>query len=453
MAKVVKLWQQERPIVDKAAAVVASATLNSTGVASGTALSYANLDFAVSRLMDRVDSKYGGLEQSRKYPVPWVLGLFQRQSERRSERQSERQSQGHSQGRSGPAVVARNFVATTLDAMAMRQICDQVGGGFFRYATNEQWRSPHFEKMLSDNALIAAIYMQVGTSQKNSFWLATGRKTVDFILAELCLADGTFAGSIDADTIEGEGMFYTYSTAEARAALPAQCVDRFISFSNFTDVDGLDALEKFRTSRTRPHRDDRVIAAWNGMAISALIEAHKAGLQSNQFDSERYLNKRYLPAAQKACHSLLRKLYAQDILHHAEGSGAVAYLDDYAFVEKALLDLYTVDHDLHWLKLAEQMNATVLSEYFHSATNSFSYTKLSQNNLLSATTDGTVPSGAAAAIENIIRLVRLKRDEGSKRQLLLARSVLQTCSGAMQAEPQRYASMLVALESLLQAER
>ncbi len=359
--------------------------------------------------------------------------------------------------------------------MALGQICDQVGGGFFRYATNAQWRRPHFEKMLSDNALIASIYLQVGAAQKNSFWLATGRNTVDFMLAELCLADGTFAGSIDADSTEGEGMFYIYSMAEACAALPVKWADQFLYFSNFTEsgncvngrnlpcfnaipsekiiVDGLSALKKFRTSRTRPKRNDRVIAAWNGMAISALIEAHKAGLQSKQFESERNLHKRYLPAAKKACHSLLRHLYVQHILHHADGSEDVAYLDDYAFVEKALLDLYTVDHDLYWLKQAEQMNVIVLSEYFDPATNSFSYTKLPHNKLLSATTDGTVPSGAATAIENIVRLLKLRPGKDSKRHLLLARSVLQSSSRAMQKEPQNHASMLTTLESLLQAER
>jgi len=305
------------------------------------------------------------------------------------------------------------------------------------------------------------------------------------MLAEFGRADGTFAGSIDADNKEGEGLYYTYSWNQARTALPGARGDEFLSLSNFsksgncsggrnlpyfTSVtaandkeivsQGLSRLRVLRALRPRPQRNERVIAAWNGMAISALVDAHSAAAVDS---GQKLAGRRYLAAAQKAGHSLLQKLFKQGKLAHAEGSNDAAFLDDYAFVEKALLDLYEADHDQSWLKLALQMNETVFREYVDNARDSFTYAKSNTINGIACgtasgtasgtndgATDGTVPSGAAAAVVNIVRLAKLRPSDDSTRQLAFAQRVLQSSAKAMQAVPQKYPSMLIALDLLLQ---
>lgn len=484
LTQVNDMWLSDHRAVDAACAKVA-ATLAARDKDAGRSqsLTYANLNFALGRLLQRCDLEYGGLKQSRKYPVAPVNALVMRLLASEQMHRSYSDLLPH----------CRAYIAATLDGMANGQINDQLGAGFFRYATNKQWLRPHFEKMLSDNALISQNYFEAYGLTKSNYWLTKGVQTIEFMLNELALPSGLFAGSLSADSVEagstgadkkeGEGAFYTFSAKDLEQALPADMraqvaagcnftaagncgagknLPYFSSSSNKTPVyEGLKKLEYWRLRRPKPLRNDTAVTAWNGMAISSLVSAYRATR-----------NPKYLEVAQEAANALLLKLSLPDKLLHSDISTQEGFLDDYAFAEKALLDLYEVDRNSLWLKKARDFNALVLERFLEKDSGKFLYaasgsTSGSASSSASgstpalastknyATTDGTWPGAAGVAIENLIRLDGLPKvasdASAGADYLAIARRSLTASGRAMQEDPVANASMLVALERLLRA--
>ncbi len=469
LTQVNDMWLSDHRAVDAACAKVAD-TLAARDKDAGRSqsLTYANLNFALGRLLQRCDLEYGGLKQSRKYPVSAVNTLIMRLAA------------AEEMHRSYPDLLphCRAYITTTLNSMANGQINDQVGAGFFRYATNKQWLRPHFEKMLSDNALISQNYFEAYGLAKSNYWLTKGVQTIEFILDELALPSGLFAGSLSADSIEaastgaekkeGEGAFYTFSAQDLEQALPAEIREKVSASCNFTAAgncgagknlpyfnsspnkatgyDGLKKLEYWRLRRPKPARNDTAVAAWNGMAISSLVSAYRATG-----------NPKYLEVAQKAANVLLLKLSLPDKLLHSDISTQEGFLDDYAYVEKALLDLYEVDRNSLWLKKTRELNSMVLERFLDQDSGKFLYApRAASAPVLSnvyATTDGTWPGAAGVAIENLIRLdafPKVASDAATGLDYLaIARRSLAASGRAMQEDPVGHASVLVALERLL----
>lgn len=488
------MWLSDRRAVDAACAKVDSIlAARDRSVELSQSLTYANLNFALGRLLQRCDLEYGGLKQSRKFPMAAINTLVMRLSV------------AEEMSRSYPTLLShsRAYVATTLEGMANGQINDQVGGGFFRYATNKQWLRPHFEKMLGDNALIAQNYFEAYSLTKNSYWIPRGVRTIEFMLDELALPSGMFAGSLSADSLdlsgvdvgktdarktdagktdagknETEGAFYTYTAQDLEQALPKTIRAQVEEGCNFTAAgncgagrnlpyfdtrvgttsvakaatsssssssskpaliyEGLKKLQYWRLKRTKPSRNNTVVAAWNGMAISSLVSAYRATR-----------NPKYLEVGKKAANALLLKLSLPDKLAHSDISTQQGFLDDYAYVEKAMLDLYDVDSDSRWLQKAQDLNAMVLARFLEKETGKFLYAPAN----VYATTDGTWPGSAGVAIENLIRLDSLPKVAGDATAeadyLAIAKRSLSASGRAMQEDPVAHASMLVALERLL----
>lgn len=471
LTQVNDMWLSDHRAVDAACAKVAD-TLAARDKDAGRSqsLTYANLNFALGRLLQRCDLEYGGLKQSRKYPAAVVNTLVMRLLASEEMHRSYADLLPH----------CRAYVAATLDGMANGQINDQVGAGFFRYATNKQWLRPHFEKMLSDNALISQNYFEAYGLTKSNYWLTKGVQTIEFMLDELALPSGLFAGSLSADSIEaggtgtekkeGEGAFYTFSAQDLEQALPAEMRARVAASCNFTAAgncgagknlpyfnsspnkatayDGLKKLEYWRLRRPKPVRNDTAVAAWNGMAISSLVSAYRATR-----------NPKYLEVAQKTANVLLLKLSLPDKLLHSDISTQQGFLDDYAYVEKALLDLYEVDRNSLWLQKARDLNALVLERFLEQDSGKFLYAPRAASaparSNVYATTDGTWPGAAGVAIENLIRLdafPKVASDGGTGADYLaIARRSLTASGRAMQEDPVAHASMLVALERFLRA--
>ncbi|CAN5497082.1 thioredoxin domain-containing protein [soil metagenome] len=489
------MWLSDQRAIDAACAKVSDSLSSPKNASLAQLLNYANLNFALGRLLQRCDQEFGGLKQSRKFPVAAVNTLIMRLTVNKEMNNSY----------SDLLPFCRRYLATTLNGMANGQINDQLSGGFFRYATNKEWLRPHFEKMLADNALIAQNFFEAYNITRNRFWLNKGVMTVEFILAELALPNGMFAGSLSADSLsqnsderlsqQAEGAYYTFSAQDLDKALPkairaaadqafnftaqGNCGDGknlpYFKSTNTTKPlaaakqpaisEGLRKLEDWRMKRPKPSRNDTAIASWNGMAISTLITA---------FQSTG--NPKYLEAAERAATAVLSKMFLAERLAHSDSSTQEGFLDDYAYLERALLDLSTVSKNSQWLRKAQELNDIVLERFLEKESGKFLYSPRGSDSELGvkvgskiyATTDSTWPGSAGVAIENLIRLAAVPNTSGPKSNvpnqvaskpspidssdvnyLDIARRSLSASGRAMQEDPVAHASMLVALERLL----
>lgn len=361
---------------------------------------------------------------------------------------------------------ALKLVAHTLRRMCEGGIHDHLGGGFHRYAVDEAWFVPHFEKMLYDQAQIARNLLDAAraTGDERLAWAARG--VFDYLLRDLAHPSGGFFSAEDADSDHApenggghaEGAFYVWTRAELDRVLPP--LDAALVRAHFgvedegnvppeqdphreftgrnilkqrrpfaetaaalglDDVpaaadrlsDALDRLRAVRAGRPRPHLDDKILAAWNGLALSALARAavHPA---------ECLADKRpfYLDAALRCARFIERELYdaATGRLRRTwrEGVASIdAFAEDYACVIAGLLDLHQATLDPHWLRLAETLQATMDDRFWDSAEggyfNSAAGTELVLR--LKDDYDGAEPAATSVAVANLVRLSVLAGEE------------------------------------------
>ncbi|MCH9051293.1 MAG: thioredoxin domain-containing protein [Proteobacteria bacterium] len=317
-------------------------------------------------------------------------------------------------------------VYRTLDHMAAGGVRDQLGGAFHRYAVDRFWQMPHFEIMLADNALLARLYLEAYQASGRPRYAAVARAILDDLLDRLWLPGGGFASALDAETEGKEGLFYTWTAAEVRSVLGARKAAPFIaayvdpshglvrgrSVLRLLDApqslleiqarlaDSRARLLKARAKRAAPLRDDKILASWNALAVSAFAKA------------ARVLNEtRYLDIAQAGMRALLGAFAAGHGLSHSRRGGKAAgavFLDDYAFLVQALLDLYETDFKPSRLDDARAFMKTVIERFREKPGMAFRFTPLDQPSDIPARTileeDG-MPSGNAAALISLHRLV------------------------------------------------
>ncbi len=442
---------------------------------SASSLSISTIDAAIDNLLKGFDTEFGGIGDAPKFPMSGLLSLCLRMT-------------------TAPAVAngpdRRQLyfpvIATTLDRMAMGGIHDHVGGGFCRYSTDRQWHVPHFEKMLYDNALIAQNYLDAYqvSGKTNLYWARTARDTLDFAIRELRTPQGGYFSSLDADSVGGEGAYYTFSKHDVDAALGTkdsnwfcqqfgitkegnyQAKQNILYLSNTPQVlakkQGLSLsqfwakgspLEQkllgFRSQRRPPRRDEKVIASWNGLMISSLVRGYQV------LGEEKYLD-----AARRDAHFLLSNLYSNKRLQRSWTVSKIdfespkeqdAFIEDYAFVVQAFLDLASVDSDPVWLQSAQKLNQTILDHFSDSADGSFYFTADYQEQpiaRLRADRDSAIPSGAAVEIQNLTRLAQITGNDAFRAR---AERVLKLYSAAMRSDPISYASMLKSLDYFLRS--
>ena len=381
-------------------------------------------DEAVVTLSQDYDRAEGGFGGAPKFPPSMLLEFLLRYHERT----------GH------PVSLA--MAAGTLDAMARGGIYDQLGGGFARYSTDASWTVPHFEKMLYDNALLARVYAHQ--------WRLTGAKlarrvaeqTCDWMLRELRTEQGGFAASLDADSEGVEGKFYAWTPAELESVLgpddAAYAADVFGVTETGTFEHGAsvlrlrkdpadaarfdrvrDALLAARATRVRPGRDDKVVAAWNGLAISALAET---GLLLDRPD---------LVAAATAAAELLASLHLTDgLLVRTSRDGAAGdsagVLEDYACVAEGFLTLSGVTGEGRWVTLADTLLDVALAE-FPDGAGGFYDTPSDGEPLIfrpADTADNATPSGAFAAAAALLSYSALTGSESRREAAVAALGVL-----------------------------
>jgi uncharacterized protein YyaL (SSP411 family) len=374
---VAKAWREDRGSVTGQAKQIAAALFEQMGVGRagqeaasvrGTGPDAALLsracDEAVGGLKSIYDGRHGGFGGAPKFPPSMVLEFLLRHRER-------------DPGDSG--ALALRMAADTLEAMARGGMYDQLGGGFARYSVDGAWVVPHFEKMLYDNALLARVYAHWWRRTGSELARRVAAETCAWMIAELRTAEGGFSSALDADSEGEEGKFYAWTPAQLREALGTSDaefaaevfgVTRDGTFEHGKSVlqlraDPADAgrlagvraaLLAARGQRVRPGRDDKVVAAWNGLAIAALAEV---GLLLERPE--------FIFAARGAAELVTETHLAHDRLARTSRDGvrgaSAGVLDDYACMAEGYLALSGVTGEARWVTLAGQLLETALDRF------------------------------------------------------------------------------------------
>jgi len=409
------------------------------------------LDAAVRRLAATFDGRRGGFGGAPKFPAPMTLEFLLRSWRRSQDPETLR------------------MATVTLEAMANGGIRDQLGGGFARYSTDADWLVPHFEKMLYDNAQLAHAYLEAYRATGEERYRAVVESTLDFVQRELATPDGGFASALDADSEGEEGRFYVWTDGELRAvltdaALATSEVDVLAGYWGVTPrgnwegnsilhVAGpapqqtvLDrattALLAARELRIRPARDEKQLAAWNGLLLRALAEAGGA-LGRND----------YLAAADGIAGFVRRVLLRPDggVWRTArDGVGHTpAFLEDYACLADGLLALHAALGRAEDLLLARHLIDRAVADFWDDEAGAFWDTSDAHEAIVArprSLIDGATPAGNSVAADVLLRLALLTGDADYDRR---ARSILRIAGDALDRQPQLFGRMLGAVDRAL----
>ena len=403
------------------------------------------------------DSEHGGFGRAPKFPNAGVYELFLR---------AFHQSKN-------PRFL--DTIIYTLTKMAQGGIYDHLGGGFHRYSVDEKWLVPHFEKMLYDNAQLVRVYAQVYQITGELQFKRVVEETVDYLLREMLQPQGGFYSTQDADSEGEEGKFFVWTPQEVSRILGEEAAEIFCRIydvseqGNFEDKNilhpiltleqaskyfnrGVDEIAALlgeakaklfaeREKRIKPFRDEKVITAWNGLALSGLAEAIK--ISGNQ---------EYRRAATRTVEFIFSKLFRDGHLLHTYRDGVakiLGYLDDYAFLAVGLLDLFEATLDRSLLAKAIELTDILISEFWDDDDGAFFYTGKSHEQLISRAKpafDASIPSGNSMAAQLLLRLYHY-----TSREVFLkkAETILRSYHDAMAAQPFGLAHMLGALDFYL----
>jgi uncharacterized protein YyaL (SSP411 family) len=413
VAGVAKAWREDRGNVTSQARSVAAALAERAAPWRAAALppAIASLreacDQAVAGLAASYDAARGGFGGAPKFPPSMVLEFLLRYSER---------AEAGETGKAGEAgEAALRMAAGTAEAMARGGMYDQLGGGFARSSVDADWVVPHFEKMLYDNALLARVYAHLWRRTGSPLARRVARETCGAMIAGLGTPEGGFASALDADSDGEEGLFYTWTPAELADALgPADgqyAASVFGVTGHGTFEDGRSVLQLLaepedpgrlarvreilyakRNHRVAPGRDDKVVAAWNGMAIAALSEV---GLLLGE---PGFVNAAQDAAGLLAGVQLSRGRLARTSRDGVAGPSA-GVLDDYACVAEGFLALSGVTGEHRWVDLAGQLLDVVLERFADGAGGLYDTADDGEALVYRPAdpADGPTPSGAFAA--------------------------------------------------------
>jgi uncharacterized protein YyaL (SSP411 family) len=410
------------------------------------------LQLAFEYLRGSFDFEHGGFGSAPKFPNPADVDFLLRRAKAGNQE-------------------AEAMALQMLRSMAAGGIYDQIGGGFCRYSVDERWAIPHFEKMLYDNGQLLCLYADGWQISKDPRFATVMEETVTWLLREMHAPDGAFYSSLDADSANDqgeseEGKFYVWQPAEIKAlltpeefAVAATCFgfDRAPNFEGHAwhaylaasptqeDVALLASarskLFQAREQRIRPGRDDKILTSWNALAIKGLA---RAGRVLNRPD--------WIAAAQKAVDFIHGKLWVNDrLLATCKGETAHlnAYLDDYAFLLDALLELMQTEYRTQDMTFAEDL-AEALLEEFEAESGGFYFTGHHHEVLIHRPKQGydnATPSGNGIAA---IALQRLGHMLGEPRYLQAVERSLKAFDSIMQRNPAGCPNLLAALQEYLQ---
>jgi uncharacterized protein YyaL (SSP411 family) len=373
-------------------------------------------DEMFSAFQNRIDFERGGTKGPMKFPMPSIWEFL---------------LQYHYFSGNSEALQA---VEVTLNNMANGGIYDQAGGGFSRYATDPKWHVPHFEKMLYDNAQLVSLYSHAFQVTKAPLYKKVVYETLEFVTRELTSDEGGFYSSLDADSEGEEGKYYVWTLKEIKEILGEDApfyseyygitsrgnwgVNKNIPDANFGDKELLNSyklagkeisekinllnkkLFKEREKRVRPGLDDKMLTSWNALMAVGFIDAYKA-----------FGEKIFVKAAGRNIDFLLKNIYNEDhsLYRNFKNNTATifAFLDDYAFLIKALIAYYQVTFNEYYLQKALSLTEYVEAHFFDTKSEMFFYTDDQHSNLIARkmeVTDNVIPSSNSEMARNLFLL-------------------------------------------------
>jgi len=447
-------WKNRRQELVDSAGKLSDTLANLTRPTQKEKLSPEMLKGAFDYFRDIFDGTNGGFGLAPKFPQPTNLSMLL----------CYWYSTGDEQ--------ALQMVEKTLDAMAKGGIYDHIGGGFHRYATDTRWLIPHFEKMLYDQALLSKVYLQAYQVTKKKEYARIAREIFDYVLRDMTDADGGFYSAEDADSEGKEGTFYLWDPEQIASILDKDQTKLFNAYygvsrkGNFEEgktilniTTSTEQLEKkflkdqativnilttarikifnVRATRVRPHRDDKVITAWNGLMISSLAYG------GTVLEEEKYVE-----AAKQAAKFVLGTLHKDGRLMRYYRDAQVvekAFLDDYAFMIMALLELYEATFDAKWLIEAKELSEEMIELFADNEQGGFFLAGKDNEKLIvriKPNSDGAIPSGNSVAALALLKLGRLTMNQQFTEQ---AGKVLESFSQQLKQSPAYSSAMLTAL--------
>jgi uncharacterized protein YyaL (SSP411 family) len=441
-------------VKNTAAKLVADLARVGRASTSEVPLEAALIERAADTLSAAYDSRFGGLGRAPKFPNTMVFSLFLRAFELSGRR---------------PFL---EMTTHTLRTMAQGGIYDHLGGGFHRYSVDERWLVPHFEKMLYDNAQLVPLFLDTYRASGEKFFLDVAEDILRYVAREMVSHEGGFYSTQDADSEGEEGKFFLWDRAEVVSLLGEESGEIFCRVYDVTEVGNFEhrnilhvtlsdeqASKLFRKEpgeiqrllaeararlfaarerRAKPLRDEKILAAWNGLMLSACA------------DALRVTGKRDYRRLAEGCAAFVRdRLWSGERLLHSYKDGEAkvpAFLDDYAALGLAFLDLYeatTVADHFEW---AERLAAQMLELFADGANGGFFYTPADHERLILRTKpahDSSVPSGNSLAAMLCLRLHALTEDE---RYSKVSERVLRLYRDSMDENPFAHGYLLAALD-------
>ena len=420
------------------------------------------LDLARQQLGQRYDPRHGGFGGAPKFPQPGRVERLLRHWRRQARA-----------GREDPEALA--MAVATLEAMARGGIYDQLAGGFFRYSVDERWEIPHFEKMLSDNGQLLALYAEAWAVTRRPLFRRVVVETAAWLLADMRSDGGAFHASLDADSEGREGAFYVWEADEVRGLIGE---DRYGVFAGIYGLDGPANFEgawhlRFvreadepaersgrdraevedvlaasrrrllaeRARRPRPRRDDKILTGWNALAIRGLAIAarHTGDAACRQ-------------AAFAALEDLCRRVWRDGRLHVAWSRGQVGppgFLDDHAYLADAVLELLQLDWRPEWLDLVERLAAIMIERFHDAGGGGFFYSAVEHKTPIHrprAVVDDALPAATGVAARVLGRLA-LILDEPDYEHI--ADAAIASAARELAQTPSACNALLTALEDRL----
>ncbi len=424
--------------------------------ASGSSSAVDPLAQAVSDLSGRFDAVNGGFSTAPKFPPSKAIVLLLRR------------------WRDTKDENLRRMAARTLDGMADGGIHDQIGGGFHRYATDARWQIPHFEKMLYDNALLADAYLEGWRATQDERYREVARGLFGWVRREMTDTSGAFWSSLDADSEGEEGRFYVWTPDEVVKALgptEAPLASQYYgitpsgNFERGTSIPHVDvplaafaearkedagslarrlaaargALLGVRDRRVRPHLDDKILTAWNGLMIAAMARA--AGpLEDPALRDAASKAAAFLLASARGPDGLMRVSFRKGRL------APDAFLDDQAFFIEGLLALHEAGAGRPWLAEAEALARAARNAFADPQGGAWYFTPPGRADLIVRArnaNDGAIPSGNAVMASNLLALARVTGDNAWREDAL---KILEAATPEMQTMPGAFHTMILALK-------
>jgi len=372
------------------------------------------LDEAAINLLQIADTTYGGFGQAPKFPNASNLSFMFRYSKL-----------------SGISKFQK-FALLTLKKMAKGGIFDQIGGGFHRYSTDARWLVPHFEKMLYDNALLPIVYSEAYQITKDPFFENVVKKTLDYVIREMTSNDGTFFSAQDADTNGEEGQTFVWKKREIEKIL-GEDSEIFCIYYDVTDGGNFEGktilanninasslgfkfgkseseiqniiskcsekLLDVRNKREQPGKDDKIITSWNGLMISAFLSGYRITD-----------NSKYLDISKKSLDFFESNFEKNHILHRTFKNGEPklnGYLDDYAYMANASIDMFENTSDPKYLLFAIHIADYLITHFWDESNHGFFFTSDNHEKLIirpKNNYDLSMPSGNSVAAHVLLRL-------------------------------------------------